>query len=98
MDIFLAIVLLFVVLTILAYPLYRSRPAAALTRTSALDDLQAERDGLYATMRDLDQDYQLGKLDEADYPALREKHLARAAQVLRMLDAVNRTEACQGGA
>lgn len=70
----------------LAYPLYRARTQALTVNASTLDDLLAERDGVYATLRDLELDKQLGKLDDADYYALHEKYMARAAVLLRELD------------
>ncbi len=88
MDILLAFLLLAAVLAVLAYPLYQSRPRAALSVGGALSDLLAQRDGLYATLRDLDLDYELGKLDSEDYNARREKYLSRAALVLKQLDTV----------
>lgn len=57
-----------------------------MVTTSTLDDLLAQRDGVYATLRDLELDRQLGKLDGADHDALREKYMARASEILRELD------------
>jgi hypothetical protein len=86
MDIALAILLLAAVLAALAYPLYISRPHPQIVAADTLNDLLAQRDGLYATLRDLDLDYELGKMDHADYVAAREKYLARAAALLAQLD------------
>ncbi len=87
MDLVLAAALLALVFAVLAYPLYRTRTRAPLFSTNPLGDGVAQRDGIYATLRDLDQDYQIGKLDEADYRARREKYLGRAALILREIDA-----------
>ncbi len=87
MDLVLAAALLALVFAVLAYPLYRTRTRTLLFSTNPLGDMVAQRDGIYATLRDLDQDYQIGKLDEADYRARREKYLGRAATVLRQIDA-----------
>ncbi len=86
MDVLLAFLLLAAVLAVLAYPLYQSRPRALLSMGGTLSDLLAQRDGLYATLHDLDLDYELGKLDGEDYNARREKYLSRAALVLHQLD------------
>lgn len=86
MDLVLALLLLAASLVVLAYPLYQSRAQAVLTTGGTLSDLLAQRDGLYATLRDLDLDYELGKLDIGDYNARREKYLSRAALVLHQLD------------
>ncbi len=88
MDLVLAATLLALVFAVLAYPLYTARPRTPAPSANALGDLQAQRDGVYATLRDLDQDYQLGKLDAADYTARRDKYMARAAALLRQLDAL----------
>lgn len=86
MEFVLAILVLALALAALAYPLYRARRQPIAVTASTLDDLLAERDGVYATLRDLDTDRQLGKLDTADYTALREKNMARAADILREID------------
>lgn len=72
----------------LAYPLYNARAQALTVNASALDDLLAERDGVYATLRDLEMDQQLGKLDAADYRMLRERYMTRATEILQQLDAL----------
>lgn len=86
LDFVLAVLVLGLALLVLAYPLYRARSQPVAVNASTLDDLLAQRDGVYATLRDLETDRQLGKLDAADYTALREKYMARAADILRELD------------
>ncbi len=93
MEIVLALVLLAAVFAALAYPLYAERPRVEFATAGTLNDLLAQRDGIYATLRDLDLDYQLGKLDAPDYQARREKYLARAAVLLQQLDALRGTDA-----
>lgn len=96
MDFALAILVMAAALAILAYPLYRSRQQAAPLNVSTLDNLLAQRDGLYATLRDLELDRQLGKLDDTDYNALRDRYMAQAAQVLQDLDALQGKGATAG--
>ena len=55
---------------------------------SPRDKLSAERDALYVSLRDLDFDFQTGKLLEADYRAAREQYVARGVEILKQLDAV----------
>ncbi len=86
LDFVLAILVLAAALVALAYPLYRARTPGVLVNASTLDDLLAQRDGVYATLRDLELDQQLGKLDSADYTALREKYMTRATEILQELD------------
>ncbi len=86
MEFLLAILVLVAALAVLAYPLYRSRTQTVSVSAATLDDLLAQREGVYATLRDLELDRQLGKLDEADYKSLREKYMGRAAEILQDLD------------
>jgi len=62
---------------------YRTREPTARER------LLAEREGLYTAIRDLDFDYQTGRVDEASYRELRATLTAQAADVLRRLDALS---------
>jgi hypothetical protein len=86
MDILLGFLLLAAVLAVLAYPLLQARSRSAIFSGGALNDLLAQRDGLYATLRDLDLDFELGKLDGSDYHARRETYLGRASLALQQLD------------
>lgn len=86
MDFAIAILVLAAALGVLAYPLYRTRQQTAALNVSTLDNLLTRRDGIYATLRDLELDRQLGKLDEADYNALRDKYMMQASDVLQQLD------------
>lgn len=86
MDIFIGVLLLAAALFVLAYPLYRTGGRALSPSGSPSGDLLAQRDGLYATLRDLDLDFELGKLDAADYRERRERYLTRASVVLQELD------------
>ena len=86
MDFVLTILVLVVTLAALAYPLYRFQTRAAAVNASTLDDLLAQRDGVYATFRDLELDQQLGKLDSSDYDTLRERYMLHATEILQELD------------
>jgi zinc-ribbon domain len=90
MDIIVAIVGLAMAVVVGAYiaqPLLaRVRVVSALE--SPRDQLLAERNALYVAIRDLDFDFQTGKLLEADHAAVREKYLARGVEILKQLDAL----------
>jgi len=90
MDIIVAIVgvaMAVVVGAYIAQPLFgRARVVSALE--SPRDQLLAERNALYVAIRDLDFDFQTGKLIEADYAAVREKYMARGIEILKQLDAL----------
>jgi tetratricopeptide (TPR) repeat protein len=51
-----------------------------------VEALEAERDFLLQSIRDLDAERAAGELDERDYKRLRDDYTARAAAVLRSLD------------
>lgn len=86
LDFVLTILVLVLALAGLAYPLYRARTQIAGVNVSTLDDLLAQRDGVYATLRDLELDQELGKLDASDYTSLRERYMLRATEILQQLD------------
>jgi hypothetical protein len=65
----------------------RSRVITALEE-SPREKLLTERNTVLTAMRDLDFDFQTGKLLEADYRAMREKYAARGVEILRELDAL----------
>ena len=51
------------------------------------EQLQEERDFLLTSLRDLERERQAGEIDEQDYRALHDDYTARAAAVLRALEA-----------
>lgn len=63
----------------LAAPLRRSVSAAA----TSSEESQAEREALHAAIRDLEEDFETGKLSEGDFSALRDEQKRRAATLLR---------------
>ena len=90
MDIIVAIVGLAMAVVVGAYiaqPLF-ARARVVSASESPRDQLLAERDALYVAIRDLDFDFQTGKLLEADYVAVRDKYLARGVDILKQLDAL----------
>jgi tetratricopeptide (TPR) repeat protein len=56
-------------------------------RTRPESELLEERDHLLASIDDLDREHSAGEMDDADYEALRGGYVARAAAVLREIDA-----------
>ena len=88
MEIILIALLLIGILAFVAYPLFNTSRGKIAGETNALDTLVAQRDSTYDAIRDLDFDFQLGKLSQDDYAALRDKYKARAAQVLQQIDAL----------
>lgn len=88
MESILIVLLVIGIIIFIAYPLF-ARSAEKLADTpDALEALVAQRDSTYDAIRDLDFDFQLGKLSQNDYNALREKYKIRAAQILQRIDAL----------
>jgi hypothetical protein len=54
-----------------------------------LERLALQKETLYTAIRDLDFDYQTGKVDQGDYAELRQHLEGEALQVLRRLDEVD---------
>ena len=78
----------------IAYPVLKPPHEETIER-NALDALVAQRDGAYQAIRDLDFDFQLGKLSSTDYETLRERQKAHAASVLQEIDALGQTQTVQ---
>jgi len=92
MDIVVALIGLALVVLVAVYiaqPLILKTRVKTAAPESPRDKLLAERDTLYATIRDLDLDFHTGKLVEADYRAMREAYAARGVEILKELDAMN---------
>ncbi len=62
-------------------------PAAKNPDTpEALRELLEEKETIYAAIQELDFDFKSGKLSVADHQALRQRHEAQAAAVLKRID------------
>jgi hypothetical protein len=72
-------------------PLVRQQPAALPNAVQAqeVEQLSLHKEILYTAIRDLDFDYQTGKVDQQDYTTLRQQLEGEAIQALRALDAVD---------
>ncbi len=91
MDIILIATLVFVTLTALGYPLINARQyryANALRGNGQLESLEHARAQAMDALRDLQFDYNTGKLSDADYQSLRAQYELKAAQILQQLDAL----------
>ena len=65
----------------------RASPPNAVEDTSAKADLMARRESAFQVLRDLDSDFEAGKLSEEDYRPMRVQSLAQAAEIMAQLDA-----------
>lgn len=86
MEYILLSLVLAAVFAYIAYPILKPPPEEQF-EPAALDELLTQRESAYQAIRDLDFDFQLGKLSQTDYNNLRERHKAHAASVLQELDA-----------
>jgi len=50
--------------------------------------LTSQRDAIYALIRELDSDFETGKITERDYRAYRERYVAEGVAILKQLDAL----------
>ncbi len=87
MEFILVAILTTAVIAFIAYPLFSHPAEKSGQAANALDNWIAQRDSAYDAIRDLDFDYQMGKLSQSDYTALRNKYRARAAAALEQIDA-----------
>ncbi len=92
-GLFLLIMLFASIAIVVLWPLLQGRDkeapvAEAENRTppSALAQLQARRDAILIAVRDLDFDYQTGKLTEDEYLAQRESLMQQGVDILKQID------------
>lgn len=88
LPLLLAIVLAFVAIVFVLYPLFApvARSGRQQGEWRVERSLAARRAQLYREIADLDFDFQVGKVAPADYQLLREELLRRAADLLREED------------
>lgn len=88
MELVIIAVIVVAVVAFIAYPLLNTTKEKGAAPPDALDSLIAQRDSAYDALRDLDFDFQMGKLSQTDYEQLRAKYKTRAAQTLQQIDAL----------
>jgi hypothetical protein len=86
--------LLVIVAVLVALP-FLDRRTPVVAPFSPHQALEQERRVIVRVIRDLDFDYRTGKLNEADYRALRAIQVEHGAEVLRRLDACSQEPAIQ---
>ena len=76
----------------IGYPFYQARTRQiAFDSNSKLEDFEARKNELYTAIKDIDFDYQMGKLSEEDYQELRQKYKAEAVELLKRIDAMRQS-------
>jgi hypothetical protein len=85
--------LLFGAAMVILLALFISRPlrervigARAGRSASRRQQLMAQKAAIYAAIREIDSDVQVGKLEPADHRALRKRYVSEAVAVLKALD------------
>lgn len=81
------------------YPLfldYGTADKLTGTRSSSGDhgrilDLESQKESIYSELRDIEFDYNLGKITEEDYTQLTEKYKRRAAAVIMEIEKLKKT-------
>ncbi|MDO8690546.1 MAG: zinc ribbon domain-containing protein [Dehalococcoidia bacterium] len=73
---------------LVGYPLFQRRELELAPEALDLDleDANSRREAVYGAIKELDFEYQLGNLSDADYQSLRGQYRQRAASVLMELD------------
>lgn len=84
-----------VLLVYLAYPFFTktaTQPVETTPGEARMQTLLQERERSYAALADLDEDYETGKLSEADYRELRAALLQETAHVIQQLETNAKTD------
>lgn len=74
--------------TIIGWPLLQNQSETKTSGSalSSLAQLQAEHEAILNAVRDLDFDYQTGKLIQEDYTTQRESLIQRGVDILKLVD------------
>ncbi len=84
---FIGFMLIIAVTAYIAYPFYQSNiQNMSFEQNHRAEDLEARKLEIYSAIKDIEFDYEMGKLSEDDFLALRDKYKAEAITVLRQLD------------
>ena len=90
-SIFLILALLIPVVIFIGRPLFEHSIARASNSEHELSTLLAKHDQMVATIQELDDDFNLGKIPSEDYPSQRLTLLQNGADILRQIDAFQTT-------
>ena len=88
-SIFLILGLFVLVGLFVARPIVERKAVSVSQEDRQASGLLAERDQILNALQELDFDFTLGKIPEADYPSQRGALLQRGADILRQLDALH---------
>ncbi len=70
-----------------AYPLLQKRQQkVSFARNHRAEEFEARKAEIYAAIKDIDFDFQMGKLSQEDYDQLRSQYKAEAVSLLKRID------------
>lgn len=72
-------------------------PAEAPVEEAISPELESQKNRIIDAIREIEMDYQTGKLDEEDYTVLKSRYTAAAAEVLKRIDAQAEADADGSG-
>jgi len=76
----------------IAYPLLqKNRQAVSFASNHRAEELEARKAEIYAAIKDIDFDFQMGKLSQEDYDQLRNQYKAEAVALLKRADQLTGT-------
>ncbi len=90
-SILLSLALFLLVAAFVARPLFE-RANAVNTSTAPTDDLITQREAVLIELRDLDFDYETGKVSDDDYAIQRARQVAKGVEILRTLSMMDKIE------
>jgi hypothetical protein len=85
-SIFLVLAILILVALFISRPLIERTAALKKSTPQDISSLLAQRDQVVATLQELDDDYNLGKIPADVYPSQRQSLLQNGAEILRQID------------
>jgi hypothetical protein len=88
-SIFLTLALLIFVVLFISRPILEQRASIAVKPTDDVSSLLAQRDQVVASIQELDDDYNLGKIPPENYEPRRLALLQSGAEILRQIDALH---------
>lgn len=71
----------------IAYPLLQKQKSkASFALNHRAQEMEARKNEIYAAIRDIDFDYQMGKLTKEDYETLRQQYKTEAIGMMKQID------------
>ncbi len=81
------IVLAIATAAFIAYPLFqKQKNKVSFALNHRAQEMEARKNEIYAAIRDIDFDYQMGKLTQEDYETLRQQYKTEAIGMMKQID------------